>query len=479
MPSVRDRIERVVVLMLENRSFDHMLGFLEHPGLPRLTPAVCNPRDPARPDAERHPVRELAGGADVSVDPGHGYRDVMRQLTGRDEGWDEPGAIRNDGFVWNYAQRLAELLPDGPRGREGEIMGCYPERLVPVLSALAREFAVCSRWFCSLPSETWPNRMFAHAGHSGDLVENEYRLYGDTTIFDRLAGAGHRWKVYAGDIPQVAAYRRLHRFLSDDFATLGDFFEDAREGRLPAYSFVEPKHFGSRANSQHPCQRVWRGERLLHEAYAALSANREVWESLLLIVTYDEHGGFFDREPPPAAIPPRPGHADPAYGFGFDRLGPRVPALVVSPYVEPLTVDAQERDHTAIPRTLRDVFEIPDALSEREAAATPLTGLLTRDEPRPAPELPAPPDETVRVAAEDLGWANPTLWARGVRPDGRIVLNDLQAGLAELARLIDAERAPAEVRGAPAAPPLAAEFTSEEEVERFVEGFRRRHMTAG
>jgi phospholipase C len=459
-----DKIEHVVVLMLENRSFDHMLGLLDHPKLPTvLDEPLENPLDPATPGSPNHTAFALDGYTALDADPKHGFPDVMRQLTGRPEPWQAPYALTNNGFAWNYRTSA---------GAPGEqVLGCYPPQLLPVLSTLAREYAVCSRWFCSVPSETWPNRLFAHAGTSDDLLENGERLYDNRTVFEALSDDDGSWQIFAGDIPQVAAYRKLWWHDGGPrFSRLGVFFDRATKGKLPNYSFIEPRHFGSATDSQHPLATVQLGEQLIANVYEAITANEEAWHSTLLLITYDEHGGFFDRVPPPAAVPHRAGAKDPKYGFGFDLLGPRVPAVAVSPWIDPLTVDEEPHDHTSIIATLRELFNMKETLTKRDAAATGLAHLLSRESPRAASPLPPLP----AVRAADLG---PDEWAEGVAPDGTIQLNDLQRQLVDLALKIEAETpTPRGERGVELEPPPEPPFHSETEIGEFVEAFRRRQM---
>jgi phospholipase C len=449
-------IKHVVVLMLENRSFDHMLGLLPH--LPTvLDEPLPNPLDPSKKNGPTYTAFALDGYEALGADPKHGFPDVMRQLTAHGEPFQAPYQPSNNGFAWNYHAR---------RGVSGaQVLGCYPPPLLPILSTLAREYAVCNRWFCSVPSETWPNRLFAHAATSDDLLDNDERLYDNRTIFEALSHAKKHWQIYAGDIPQVAAYSKLWWHDGGPrFSRLNDFFEHARDGRLPNYSFIEPRHFGSACDSQHPLSKVLLGEKLIASVYNAITANAEGWHSTLLLITYDEHGA------PPAAVPHRPGVKDPKYGFAFDLLGPRVPAVAVSPWIDRGTVDSEVHDHTSIMATLRELFSFEETLTDRDAAATGLGHLLTRHEPRDPVALPAVP----AVRAAELG---PAEWAEGVAPDGTIELNDLQRQLVNLALLIESETpAPKNERGFELEPPPGPPFTSEAEVGEFVEAFRRRQM---
>ncbi len=459
----RSSIEHVVVLMLENRSFDHMLGFLDHAGLEPVTEhPLPNPDDPVEPGSPTHAPFALADYDSLSFDPKHGYPDVMAQLTASEGPWQTPYSFTNTGFAWNYHLR---------RGAPGEeVLGCYTPELLPILYTLAREYAVCSRWHSSLPSETWPNRLFAHAATSDNLVTNVERRYTNRTIFEALSSAGHHWQIYAGDIPQVAAFSEL--YFHDGgfrFSRLSEFFEHAREGRLRGYSFIEPRHFGSAVSSQHPRANVLLGEKLIRDVYAALASNKKTWSTSVLIVTYDEHGGFFDREHPPAAVPPRPAASDPEFGFRFDLLGPRVPAVVVSPFIEAGTVFDEVLDHTSIAATLRAIFGFEETLTDRDAKASGVEALLTREDGRSPVDLPEVPLPRIESA--------PEVWAEGVTSDGTIELNDLQQQLIAMAQRIEAEQEPpAAVEGIAPAPVPEPVFRSEAELGEFIEAFRRRQL---
>jgi len=472
MPARADAIEHVVVLMLENRSFDHMLGDLGIAGVERPSRGTANPLRPDDPAGPEYETQWIAGDEDVSVDPGHGYLDVMRQLTATDSLEVPAGGLTNKGFVWSYAGRLH--AEGASISRAGEIMHCSHTTRVPVLSTLAREFAVCTRWFCSLPSETWPNRLFAHAAQSDNLVHNVARRYDIRSIFDALRDAGVSWAVYAGDIPQSAAFIRRGDFFLRPFHPLADFFSDVARGTLPHYSFLEPAHFGPWADNQHPTQPVWRGERLIKRVYEALAANHEIWHRMLFIVTYDEHGGYYDHVAPPAADPPHEGDRDPVHGFGFNLLGPRVPAVVVSPLVR-RGADATVRDHASIVKTVREAFGIAAPLTDRDAAAASVLDLL--DGPRrDAPPLPPIARERDAAASlEGVEGFEVTQWAEGVRPDGTIRFNELQERLLELKRDLDEQEGPrGSLESVPPTPSTGVTTTAE--LETTIEDFRRQHM---
>jgi phospholipase C len=445
------RVEHVVVVMFENRSFDHLLGHLDHGGLEPVTEDWFNLKDPSDEAIGRCQAHFLATDSDVVVDPGHGFDDVVRQLTGADGplSYDD---ITMGGFAWNYRQRLLDREEDP--ALICQIMGCHTAEQLPVLSALAKEYAVCSRWFCSVPSETWPNRLFAHGAQSEALLKNDVRLYSHETTFDALSDAKESWAVYAGDIPQAMAYAELGDAFRDRFNRTEEFFEDVADNTLPKYSFIEPRHF-IRVDSQHPVHSVMLGDQFLRRVYEALAISK-VWQSLLFIVTWDEHGGFPDRQRPMRTVSPHAGKVGPR-DFDFDVLGVRVPAVVISPYIEAGTVDDDVHDHSSIVRTVLDQFVPDESLTPRDAAAKSVLPLLTRAEARPPMALPGPPPALLEAVAEEA-------------PMGPVELDDLQQSLVELTRLLDEHRA------VPA--PLAApeEVATPEEAELLVSRFQVRHM---
>jgi phospholipase C len=311
--------------------------------------------------------------------PGHDFEDVNQQLFA-DRAPRDPRAPGNTGFVLNYSQQKgADGRRLGARGRD--IMQCLDPALVPVLTALARDFTVCDHWFSSVPGPTWPNRFFLHAGTAkGFLVTPETPAqlvsqfwtspYDMPTIFESLADRGLTWTVYFDDYAQAFALRRLHPY-GDRFQRYEQFAQDVARGTLPTYAFIEPRSFsapGYPANDQHPPHNLLEGEKLIAEVYDTLRADDKLWRQSLMVVLYDEHGGFYDHVPPPAAVPPDASRAQPS-GFAFDRLGVRVPAILVSPWVAAGRVDHTVYDHTAVPATIKKMFGLPRFLTARDAAA--------------------------------------------------------------------------------------------------------------
>jgi len=265
------------------------------------------------------------------------------------------------------------------------------------VSELAVGFATCTRWFCSVPGETWPNRQFVHAGTSAGTVNNELRTYEDRTIFQDVEEAvddpQRDWRIYYDGPAQVLCYPALwqSKERAARWFVMEDLFRHLRAGDLPAYAFVEPNHgYLGRSYSQHPGNNkkriadFARGDRFVAAVYEALRENMELFVETLLVVTYDEHGGTFDHVPPHRAVAPDVRRTS---GFDFSRYGPRVPAILVSPWIPQGSVLTKVFDHSSIPATVRALFARGTvANSEREKRAESFFDALSLSAPRT--ELP-------------------------------------------------------------------------------------------
>lgn len=401
-----ENIDHFVVLMLENRSFDNLLGVLydKADDFDGLAGTEINP-DPHGAAIE---VWNNAGTDEATMrtpnpDPGELWTDINTQLFGTPTVAIPTPAPTMDGFVKNY---LAQK--NGPVGRD--IMHYFTPKQVPVISTLAKSFAVCDRWFASAPCQTWPNRWFVHCASADGHENNEPLHLPDVeTIYNRLEQAGmHDWKIYFHDLAQAHTLLKL-LLLSDHFHFYRQFQADCQSGQLPTYSFIEPQYYSDLAhpeNDQHPPSVVTLGEQLIADVYNCIRSSK-LWKKTMLIITYDEHGGCYDHVPPPVASepePPKPGQA-----FNFDRYGVRVPAVLVSPFVPPGTkfraTGAVPYDHTSIIATLRKRFPaLGGPLTQRDAQAPDLDAVLTLPTPSnngPAPRLKALPyAPTPSVAAE-------------------------------------------------------------------------------
>ena len=356
-------INHVVVLMLENRSFDHMLGFMKTQDWPinGLTGNESNYPDPLNPTGTPVPMKPSATYVpDLDPGPMHDYANVVRQIHGGS----------NAGFVADY-------LTITDAARAGLVMtGFAPDKL-PVLATLAKEFAVCDNWFSSLPGPTWPNRFFVHCATAGGYVDGAPRNYPMRTLYQNLSDAHVNWRIYYHDIPQSLALQNQRRFFHAQYEIYNQsFVRDCRQGRLPQYSFIEPRYFNegsSRANDQHPIHGVVGGELLIADIYEAVRSSPN-WNETVLIITYDEHGGFYDHVPPPAATPPDP--PNPAQQFDFASYGVRVPAVVISPLIPKGTIDRTLYDHASIAGDCKETLqaaEVPhQTRRRREHARAPM-----------------------------------------------------------------------------------------------------------
>ena len=396
-------VDHVFVLMLENRSFDHFFGLSGRSGIPRPTPAS--------------PIFGPGAPDQLSADPPHEFVDVQAQIHG--------GAM--DGF-------------DPGTGR------AFEPAQIPILSQLAQEFVLFDNWFSSVPGPTWPNRFFVHAASSGGLATSPTNLqsggsvvglahpwkFKNGSIYDRLDQAKLKWRIYHGDpVPQVLALPgAIDRYIGggENFCqtygvdpTASNFANDVSKADYePAYTFIEPNYAVQAisrfsftyGDSQHATGKVSAGEALIKYVYESLRKS-PLWERSALLITWDEHGGFYDHVKPPQAVPPgdspfnRPTDgSDP--GFAFDRLGVRVPAVLISPLVPSGQLGSQlfpgqSFDHTSVIKSVFENFGISPALTQRDYAAPSWNGcvvtaptgagstLATLNAPAQVAATPAPP----------------------------------------------------------------------------------------
>ncbi len=392
-------IAHIVVLMLENRSFDHMLGLLYADAgnvSPTGQPFEGLTGKESNPDASGKPVSVFPIVASTpndyfmpGADPGEGFLATNLQLFGTSS----PAASAsptNQGFVTNFASTLAwESKKKGWQPRPGtvasDIMGIYTPAMLPVLSGLAKGYAVCDHWYSSVPTETMPNRAFACAATSQGHMDDLTKTYTSPSIFGLLTRHSIDWKIHGYDTSPLTRlnFPDTTNAPANRFGLFKDFQSDAAAGTLAAFTFLEPS-WGATGNSQHPDYSLALGEKLIHDVYEALRQGPG-WNQTLLVVTYDEHGGCYDHVAPPATATPPDGSAG-EFGFDFKRFGVRVPAVLVSPLIAPGTVfraapGATPFDHTAILKTVEARWGLP-SLTARDAAASDLGAVLTLATPR-------------------------------------------------------------------------------------------------
>ena len=429
-------VQHIFVLMLENRAFDHMLGFSGIAGRDAETGGTTqvNALTGSESNVFDGLTYRVSKPADLvmPLDPGHEFTNVLEQLCGQGVNYPRGGtypAIDNSGFVASYAASGGIATP-------GEIMKCFAPEQLPVLVALAEEFAVCDNWHASMPGPTWPNRMFAHAASSGGLDHSpsnqeivEWETIGGFqfkagSIFDALKHQGVSYRLYGGDdFPMVAALKGISLFDIHPYSGLAG---DLATSNFPySYVFIEPSYDVLNeyrdSTSQHPLTDVTLGENLIKETYEVIR-NSAVWDTSVLIITWDEHGGFYDHVVPQTALAPGDSNPNDKYnqfGFTFEQYGPRVPAVVVSPLIPKNTIDHRPYDHASIPATIEAVFGI-NPLTARDRQANSPHQLLSLGTPRPdAPTiLPSPAGGPARAV---MTMTVPDLdTSAASRPDGTV-----------------------------------------------------------
>ena len=399
-----DQVEHIVVLMMENRSFDHMLGYLRlsgrRPELDGLQAEMVNVyhdqggKFPQYAGLSFGPHELLDTRMTKAQDPPHGGSSVDKQL-----------ASDNGGFVQTYMDERGGPTEVHP----ADVMGYHTDRHLPVYDHLSEKFCVCDRWFSSVAGSTFPNRLYSMAGKAAGKRENEHPpIYHLPSFFRHLDGVkGVSWATFVHDVtPLVWAVDNDYPFnhLLDEHVAWFDghfrppyfgktFIQRAAAGKLPSVSWIDPSFADLRtglmriisppSNDDHPPSDVSLGQALVLKVYDALASSPK-WAKTLLVITYDEHGGFFDHAPPPLDPP----DDNPKV---FTRYGVRVPTIVVSPLVGRRSFSHEIFDHTSIIKTIllrfaRTGNTIPD-MGKRVSNAQHLGVLLTEPKPRP-PETP-------------------------------------------------------------------------------------------
>jgi phospholipase C len=403
--SAIDKIDHVVVLILENHSFDQMLGCMSavydgKEGRDRLE--GIDPDHARSNDDEGAPpiFQNETTERQMKLDPHHEVEHVATQLENN-----------NGGFVQDFVESFVDTPPS--HAERQNVMGYYPVDFLPGLHPLARNFTVCDHWFSSLPGPTWPNRFFALSGtalgrvdmpndgtHKADLAG--YLQQTQDTIFDRLNEKQIIWKVYFHDLPQswvMKQQRAPHN--AAQYYYVRRFYQDARghPDDFPQFSLIEPDYFGYLQNDDHPPHDIMRAQKLIADVYNALRGNDALWQSTLLVIFYDEHGGFYDHVVPPEANPPDDHVAmvpfkDGMRAFKFDQLGIRVPAILASPWVK-AGVEHTQFDHTSLLRFVTDKWKLRELDSERVKKANSIAVALNQDAARThaLPRIVLSPDQ--------------------------------------------------------------------------------------
>ncbi len=403
-------IRRWVVVMFENRSFDVLLGHLPHippeDGLIGRDVTLTYPGGTVR-------VHPTGNYTDPIPDPGEAYANMNVQMFGRYDPpsnagkaaypifpdfmsppFNAPAAGQRpsmDGFALDYFDNARWQL--GRELSEAEMQtlgGVFTPATAPVINALARNFAVFTNWHCDAPTCTFPNRSFFLAGTSDGRIDNEvtydYAWDNDLpNIFTRLQEAGRSFTCYFPEsqvVPLTAINLAGLRHLAlwrEHSAYLTQFHADCRNGTLPEFAWVEPKMLFGETDDYHPPTDIRAAERFLAAIYGAVR-NSPQWEETALVVLFDESGGCYDHVPPPAAVPP--GGRPCAEGFAFDRLGPRIPVIVISAHTAPGTVLRGLYSNTSMTRTLMEQLGLGPPLTPRVASAATIEAAFNLAEPR-------------------------------------------------------------------------------------------------
>lgn len=434
------KIDHIVVLMMENRSFDHMLGYLAQPHVARdgvtqrpgrsdiegIGPGLVNvgaamgaslpersyapfPLDQPLPFSLSSDAIGYRRGTRFVFDPGHAFGAAKTQRRGQ-----------NAGFVEDFQKRLEGLREDGRAPLltdrdiwelRGEIMGYHTARHVPAYDFFAEEYVVCDHWFSAWPGHTWPNRFVTLTGKlapgRNGLPEvsnpdlSDFDPLEEPTIFDALSDGGVSWAYFEHDFGMIRTFSR-YTFDTENVRSATDpengFFALARAGKLPAVTFIEPDLTDLPPGSDdHPPSDIADGQILVKGIYDALVSHPGAWNKTLFVITYDEGGGFYDHVWPESyslengefvalGIDPDPPTVDSVEGGKLvDHYGFRVPAFVISPWVEAGGASDEVYDHTTILKTIVQRFlpEKPPMLGGRYLGAASLEPLLARAFPRP------------------------------------------------------------------------------------------------
>ncbi len=386
-----DGIDHVVLLLLENHSFDNMLGALQQiiPAVDGVTPELAATRFNLTLEGtaiHQHETTERQ----MAFDPHHEHLNVMEQI--RDH---------NSGFVRDFQNAYkGQLLPADLQ----DVMGYYPLNFLPALHPLGREFTICDRWFASMPGPTWPNRFFALSGTclgqermptGAEMLQlHWYTEQTQPTIFSRMTERGVPWRIYHYDFPcSLVLTKQRSRENLAHYSAIGEFFTDAagEESNFPAFTFIEPQYFGAGQNDDHPPHNVMKAEKLIADVYNAIRSSNDLWASTLLVVVYDEHGGFYDHVDPPSTIAPDGQTAT----WSFNQLGVRVPALLISPRCKQ-RVEHTQFDHTSVLRYLQEKWDL-GSLGQRASQANSIGCAVSANEPLRQDTIPF-----IRVSNADL-----------------------------------------------------------------------------
>jgi phospholipase C len=344
-------ITTYVYMMMENRSYDHLFGARAMAPESKHGDGLPTPTTFSNLDLNGAAVTSFTPDKNslCALDPPHDWEAAR-------VAWNT-GA--NDGFL-----RIHQMRHNDPTAQQP--MQYLVRNDVPVSWALADAYATSDRWFCAVMGPTLPNRYYWHAGSSEGLMDNALPHGGlsGPSIYHRLDAKGIPWAYYYGNVPVVSLYSGLDSTRIQPFE---QFLADAKAGKLPPVVYIDPA-FNN--NDDHPPIHPINGQELIASVYNALATSPQ-WKNCLLLITYDENGGFFDHVSPPKTVDDRAAQ-------GFDQLGFRVPAIVAGPYVKQGYVSSQQYEHCSGLRELEVAFEL-EPLNQRTMAARDLSDFIDAD----------------------------------------------------------------------------------------------------
>lgn len=355
MIDVSEKIKTVVLLMFENRSFDHMLG---HLSLENINTAVDGLKQPMSAydnlyNGSSYPLFRVEADSFLQSDVPHEWQYVDTQLA--------KSPVTQRYTMRGFIEAYADFIKDEPNPMADPI-GYFPSHLVPISSFLAQNFCTCDRWFSALPTSTQPNRTMAFCGDTPIYDTKTRIITTPSSIFDWMNAHNIRWRNYHDGFSFFALYSNLWKYvLGNNFRDYENLYLDMKAPvgpNDPQVIIVEPTyedapHIGSdRPNDNHAPLAIGWGEEFLRRTYEAVIANPERWGNTAMIVYYDEHGGFYDHVSPPSI--PYTTTGNPVHHF--DNLGPRIPGIIISPFTGNGSICHNIFDHTSVLQFLADVF---------------------------------------------------------------------------------------------------------------------------
>ena len=379
-------IKHVILLILENRSFDQVFGYRNDYPIPFKVDGVQAAED----------VDQTKRNYNLDVLGNKIYQNPIEAFTGDDDSTHDLAATlysmnrsnaeqkNMGGFIIANQNRIKDELNNSITTpiKPEEIMGYFPKNSFPIYEYIADNFIICDKWFASAPCMTLPNRAFGLTGTSAGHIDNSIKglhphlIYPQDTIFDRLNEKHVSWKSYIHDTPLSLIHKNQWKPKNiTSYHHFSQFEKDIQNHSLPAFSYIEPE-YGVESSDKHIAD-INNGQTLVYNIITSLQSNKEIWESCLFVIYYDENGGMYDHVYPPKIIPPEDKPISIGnFSYKFDRLGFRVPAMLVSPRI-PRGVDSTQYDHTSVLKFIADNWGLK-YLTNRDAYANDPKNLISK-----------------------------------------------------------------------------------------------------